>query len=255
MNRVHLLDHGYIEEIEHWGSDERIVETARVSTNKGFLGWGGPCPDSPHDEDCRCKGSGKLVGDEKLLRYMREHKHTSPFEFAGLVIEIQAPIFVFREWQRHRTQSYSEMSARYTPLPDFNYVPTVERLMLNAGTSNKQAGTVTGSGELTADLAEAARHGIKDLYWQIENYYQSLLRNGVPKELARIIIPVGRYSRMRAQAVLKNWLDFLTLRMDAAAQWEIRQYANAVGDIIKERFPRTWELFAEGREINNREKA
>jgi thymidylate synthase (FAD) len=256
MTRVQVLDHGYLEPIEHWGSDERIVEAARMSTGKGFLGWGGyECPDGvigpeggkEHDGECRCKGTGKIVGDEKLLRYLWEHRHATPFEMAGLTIEVQAPIFVFREWHRHRTQSYNEMSARYTPLPDLNYIPTVERLLVNARGQNKQAGTVAGAAVLDEVGARAFQERLREMYESQERLYQQALASGVPKELARIHLPVGRYSRMRASANLRNWLAFLTLRMDAAAQWEIRTYASEVGEVIADRFPRTWELFEEGR--------
>lgn len=116
-----VLDCGYIELIESWGSDERIIEAARMSTGKGFNGWG--TPGAP--------------GDEKLLAYLYNHKHMTPFEMAGVVIEVKAPIFVFREWHRHRTQSYNEMSARYIPLPDENYIPTIERVMMSGGTNSR----------------------------------------------------------------------------------------------------------------------
>lgn len=228
--RATVLNHGYVEAVEHWGSDEAIVEAARMSTAKGFLGWGDP----------------EKPGDEKLLRYLWEHQHTTPFEMAGLAIEVQAPIFVLREWHRHRTQSYNEMSARYVPLPDLNYVPTVERLLMNSQT-NKQAGTAAGAAELTPGMAEDFRRELRDMYHHQERLYQGALEIGVPKELARIHLPVGRYSCMRAAANLRNWLAFLALRMDPSAQWEIRQYAQAVGEIIAERFPRTWPLFLEGR--------
>ncbi len=135
------------------------------------------------------------------------------------------------------------MSARYTPLPDVNYIPTVERLMINAGTTNKQAGTVSGAAELTAENAELFRENLVEMYRGQEQLYQEALKRGVPKELARVHLPVGRYSRMRASANLRNWLGFLTLRADKAAQYEIRQYANAVGDLISPSFPRTWALF------------
>jgi hypothetical protein len=148
--RFDVLDHGYVALIEPWGSDARIIESARMSTGKGFLGWGPKklCSwcQAPEGDPNLCKVGGPHIyqdgfpGDEKLLRYLWENKHTTPFEMAGMTIEIQAPIFVFREWHRHRTQSYSELSARYTPLPDVNYLPSVERLMMNAGGSNKQAG-------------------------------------------------------------------------------------------------------------------
>ena len=252
---IAVLDHGYVTPIEHWGSDERIIEAARMSTAKGFQGWGQrPCDMCDGsgstvgafiDEICeRCKGTGELPGDEKLLRYLWENRHATPFEMAGLVVEVQAPIFVFREWHRHRTQSYNEMSARYVPLPDVNYVPTVERLLANAGTANRQAAS-TGAA-LTSDRANDFRAALARDYENAEASYQASLADGVPKELARLVLPVGRYSRMRASANLRNWLAFLTLRMDRAAQWEIRQYANAVGQLIAARWPKTWELFVEG---------
>lgn len=221
-----VLDHGSVELIEAWGSDERIIEAARMSTGKGFLGWGTP----------------SAPGDEKLLAFLWNNKHATPFEMAGAVIEVQAPIFVFREWHRHRTQSYNEMSARYTPLPDVNYIPSVERLMLNSKT-NKQAGTVKGADELTADQAESYRDVLRIQYANDEQFYQTALKLGVPKELARIHLPVGRYSRMRSSAVLRNWLAFLTLRMAPGAQWEIQEYARAVHSLLSENFPRTMALF------------
>lgn len=267
MNEIKVLDHGYVRFIEHYGSDERIIESARMSTDKGFLGWGkdstcarcsgegrcGPWGDSDRDVSetmtCPiCKGTGRVPGppgDERLLKYLYENKHSSPFEFAGLVVEIQAPIFVFREHHRHRTQSYNEMSARYTPLPDLNYIPSVERLMMNSKT-NKQAGVVKGAEELTIEMAEQEREDLKGEYEFLEQRYQRALSRGVPKELARIRLPVGRYSKMRAATNLRNWLAFLTLRMAPNAQWEIRQYANAVGQYIQQSFPRTWELFVAG---------
>ncbi len=223
-----LLDHGYIELVQAWGSDKNIIEAARMSTDKGFQGW----------------GTVEKPGDEKLLKYLYEHKHMTPFEMAGIIIEIQAPIFVFREWHRHRTQSYNELSARYTPLPDLNYIPTVERCMINAGTSNKQAGTIKDAEVLTQEDAGEFQSELYQMYQSQELFYQKWLKKGIPKELARIDLPVGRYSRMRASANLRNWLAFLTLRMAKEAQWEIRQYANAVGELIKENFPRTWELYA-----------
>lgn len=523
---ISLLDHGYLSVIETWGSDERIIEAARMSTGKGFLGWG--TPEKP--------------GDEKLLRYLYENRHSTPFEMAGMVIEVQAPIFVFREWHRHRTQclgpdtlvhfdapksrcnrrfvykmriedvwkkwqpttrssrperqtnplwprsriqamqlrcadeeqreightrivdvikgepkpmirvtaasgrqltatrahkvltsigwatlgeavdrhlllmlegttrgklsgwetppidetcekwrpivgwagthevsdmgrvrrfncqpkkstvgdngylcvslnrpgeqvlrtvhglvmeafigpyqegckhirhaddnrqnarltnlsygneqdnaddrvrsdrqqrlvgvfeeivdvqdvglqstydisvegpwhnfiaegfvvhnSYNEMSARYVPLPDVNYIPSVERLMTNAGGGNRQAGTVAGAGVLTESAAESFQIALRKSYAAAEALYQEALSAGVPKELARIHLPVGRYSRMRASANLRNWLAFLTLRHDSKAQFEIRTYAEALSGELTKIFPRTMQLFIEGR--------
>lgn len=228
--KVPVLDHGYLGLVESWGSDARIIEAARMSTDKGFEGWG------PRED-------GK-PGDEKLLNFLWKNHHASPFEMGGLVIELQAPIFVFREWHRHRTQSYNELSARYTPMPDVNYLPTVERCLLVSG-SNKQSNAVKGADELTHEKVLEWLTKLEALYDTIETFYQYGLNIGLPKELARVVIPVGRYSRMRASANLRNWLAFCTLRMDSKAQWEIRQYANEVGKIIAHRFPRTWNIYLE----------
>lgn len=183
------------------------------------------------------------VGDEKLLCYLWEHKHHTPFEMAGMTIEVQAPIFVFREWHRHRTQGYNEMSARYTPLPNVNYIPSVERLMMNSKT-NKQAGVIKGADELTEQGAAIYQMQLERMYADQESLYQRALQNGIPKELARIHLPVGRYSRMRATANLRNWLAFLKLRMPNDAQYEIRMFANVVAQLIEEKFPRTYALFS-----------
>ena len=253
-----LLDHGSIELIETWGSDERIVEAARMSTGKGFLGWGpNHAPSCGYvgmldDPQRGCTCGGKTTpGDEKLLRYLYENHHATPFEMAGAIFEVKAPIFVFREWHRHRTQSYNEMSARYTPLPNENYIPTVDRL-LNRGIGqanhpqNKQA---SGTGtQLTEAYAEKFRKRLVETYRVQEELYQDALDVGVPKELARVHLPVGRYSRMRASANLRNWLGFMTLRSDSKAQWEIRQFSLALGSLLAERFPRTMALFNEKRD-------
>lgn len=140
------------------------------------------------------------------------------------------------------------MSARYIPLPNENYIPTVERIMAgaNATTGNKQAMSSISSA-LTLVDAEEFRKALADAYSECQSVYEFGLSLGVPKELARLPVPVARYSRMRASANLRNWLAFLTLRDHPHAQWEIRQYALAVGEIIAEQFPRTWELFEAGR--------
>lgn len=551
---IKVLDHGYVHFIESWGSDERIVEAARMSTDKGFKGWGYICPgpncmpvEMPGDiNHCEHKPpcqNGWVSGDEKLLKYLYEHKHMTPFEMGGLIIEVQAPIFVFREWHRHRTQclaantlihfdapkaefaichqriddlwrkwqptvaksrprrqknelwprsriqemrlrcadettneiehtsifnvirgeqkpmitvtttsgrtltatrehrvltnlgwmtlgeavqdsvplalegyrrdklrrwdvildetneewkpmwgyhglyevssegrvrairdyqtartsikagtlleikvhrggynyvtlrhiddthirlvhqlvletfvgrrpngcearhlnnnmadsrlsnltwgtsaenandrvisdrqqrlhvifeeiafitdagmqttfdltvkgpwhnfiangfvvhnSYNELSARYTPLPDVNYVPTIERLLMTSST-NKQAQGISQY-RLDEQQCELWLESLKESYVRSETTYKVGLDWGIPKELARLPVPVGRYSRMRASTNLRNWLMFLTLRLDTAAQWEIRQYAQAVSVFIAERFPRTYNLFA-----------
>ncbi len=229
MNITNVLDHGRIELIQHWGSDELIVESARMSTNKGFKGWG---------------------ADEKFLKFLWDNNHHTPFEMAGAIIEIKAPIVVFREWHRHRTQSYNEMSGRYVKLPDENYLPSIDRIKSaivdGLTTLNKQkqpTERVYYSSEELSHIAISMRDRICASYDNSEQVYQDLLKGGLPKELARIIIPVGRYSKMRAGANLRNWLVFLKLRQADNAQWEIRQYADAMAVILADKFPRTMENF------------
>ena len=260
-----LLDHGYLKLVDYWGresvesavGDEAIIAAARMSTGKGFLRWGYKekhakncgyigMPNDPQ-QSCTCTGGEHVPGDENLLRYLWENKHHTPFEMAGLTIEVQAPIFVFREWHRHRVPfSYNEASARYAPLPDLNYVPTVERLMMNSKT-NKQAGTVKGAKDLDEAACDAYRQMLEETYARDENFYQWALSQGVPKELARAHLPVGRYSKMRASANLRGWFAFMTLRSAPSAQWEIRQYSDAIGELVALLFPRSHALFREKR--------
>ena len=244
LEPIKVLDHGYVRLIEDWGYGEDvpekgldgqetgIIEAARQSTQGSFRGW---------DTDAR------------LLKFLfnSEPPHATPFEFAGMVIEVQAPIFVFREWHRHRTQSYNEMSARYAPLPNIAYLPDLLNVKARAEeavrTKNRQASSEVSEPPGHDDIA-AWWAGVHELYKSTEGLYQEALKMGIPKELARIILPVGRYSRMRASANLRNWLAFLTLRTDPGAQWEIRQYAEAVATIVSWRFPRVYELWEAKRE-------
>lgn len=253
--KISVLDHGYVRLIETWGSEERIVEAARMSTGKGFRGWGPVCrtcgyPQDADDHEVGCDAdpgaeASWSPGDEKLLRFLWEKKHHTPFEMAGATFEIQAPIFVFREWHRHRTQSYNELSARYTPLPNMNYLPTTDRVMsgIASAGANKQAqgsGRVPTSDELSTWLARL------DAYYAVgQALYEEGLSIGIPKEIARCPVTVSRYSRMRASANLRNWFGFLMLRDAPDAQWEIRQFAGAVRSLLVDPFPRTSALFSE----------
>ncbi len=269
------FDQGSVKLIETWGSDERIIEAARMSTAKGFMGWGpkGRCQKcgcdlviwdtvryaemgsgEPGDglrhlhnsEDPRgifCDGEVTTTpGDEKLLAYLYNNKHMTPFEMAGAVFEIEAPIMVFREWHRHRTQSYNEMSARYVPLPNTNYVPTMERIRMGVdmAASNRQA---QGAVAFNPQMAEAWLEHLQRVYDHAQSVYEMGINAGVPKELARLPVPVGRYSRMRVSANLRNWMGFMELRCAQGAQWEIRMYADSVRDMLQGHFPRTISLF------------
>lgn len=278
--KIKVLDAGYVKLIEAYGhgldgvgnnvirqnnqahnqdvdNEVGIIEAARQSTQGSFRGWdewicnkcGAVCNANLEshinqmDKINQC--NGKLMNDEKLLSFMKRNHHDTPFEFAGMVIEVKAPIFVFREWHRHRTQSYNEMSARYAPLPDENYIPTFERLFMTQE-KNKQAQAVDGSEQLTVENAEWWLKELDFVYSNLEKFYQLGLKFGIPKEVARIVLPVGRYSQMRANANLRNWFQFLNLRSTKSnpnAQYEIRMFADAVETIIAEQFPRSYKLF------------
>jgi thymidylate synthase (FAD) len=134
------------------------------------------------------------------------------------------------------------MSARYIPLPDENYMPSLDRLLdgANTPTANKQA-----QGKVGLTIANAAvwMDRLDRLYDDAQQLYADGIEVGIPKELARLPVPVARYSRMRASANLRNWLGFLALRGHPTAQWEIQQYAQAVAELVHEHFPRTMNLF------------
>lgn len=245
--KIDVLDHGYVRFIEAWGHGDQeepfnshmkehmdlergIIEAARQSTQGSFRGW---------------------EKDRHLLEYLYEHKHSTPFEFAGAVFEVQAPISVFRQWFTHRTQSRSEMSGRYAQLPDLYYNPDFDMVMERAlmATVNKQAGTVSPpSANFPDDVKNWLDQG-KELQRLFELHYRHGLAIGIPKEIARNDMPVSHYSRMRVAANLRNWLAFLTLRTDPHAAWEIRQFAKAVGQIVHQKFPRTFFFWA--KEVSN----
>ena len=243
--RIQLLDHGYLESVEAWGTGKSgighmvdtgigemwkpedyevgIIEAARQSTQAAFRGW---------------------EFDSKLLGHLYNHRHNTPFEFAGMTIEVRAPIMVFREWQRHRTQSYNEASARYSPLPPDDYLPTFDRIMMGAAaTTNKQAQGVNNA--LNETNAHLGRQMLHEHYARTEALYEQLLNFGWPKELARLPLSVGRYSTMRATCNLRNWLAFMTLRCDPQAQWEIRMYADKVAELIATNFPQTHAMWSQ----------
>lgn len=275
-NRIPLLEHGYIQCIDTWGSDEMIIESARMSTNRGFEGWGRKVT----GDLCRPNGEpiGRDIlpsylveawqnqgkpdtlnfyinikeepGDEKLLAYLWNNKHTTPFEVAGATFEICAPIMVYREWHRHRTQSYNEQSARYEPLLKLDYMPSIPRLMLAQG---KQGGKMKDTPDLTEENAAKWLAMLDDVYKYAQHTYDVGLAMGVPKELARLPVTVGRFTRMRASANLLNWFRFLGLRKPSTAQWEIRQYAIHLEYLLGSRFPRSVEVFNTPNPIEEKE--
>lgn len=181
-------------------------------------------------------GSGK-TGENKnadvgLMNYLAAHQHMTPFEHQSVTFKIVLPLFVAREWMRHRTQSYNEVSMRYSsdPVGKF-YYPEVWRLQ---ATRNKQssAGNVEDQEGCTVILKSAYDHAVQA--------YNALQEKGVCREQARSVVPVGNYTEFYATANLRNWAAFYKLRIAEDAQWEIRQYARCIGEMLTDLWPDSW---------------
>ncbi len=232
---VDLVDtepEGFDDHFEHTGFrvphghtlDAQIVRAARVSYGKG---------------------TKTIREDEKLIRYLLKHEHWSPFEMVEFKFHVKAPIFVARQWFRHRTASVNEVSARYSVVEDEYYVPEYWRLQ---DTKNKQ-GSVGRLDELTNAYATDAYTEAVEMAFKA---YEALLNAGVAREMARMVLPVSVYTQFYWKQDLRNLLHFLRLRLDPHAQWEIRQYAEAILQLIEPLVPvtvRAWkELYmnAEG---------
>jgi len=205
---------GYIKLINHTGSDQFIGDSARISFGKANEG-----------KDC-----------ENLINYLMEHDHSSPFEMAELIFEIKAPIFVARQWFRHRTASYNEISLRYTePSKDY-FLPENFR---EQSKTNKQ-GSVAMENKENNEIAKEVSEQIMEEAW---NSYEYLINLGVCREQARIVLPTAYFTTFIYKTNLKNLLHFIKLRMHGTAQAEIRWYAEQIAEIIAEKFPLTWQAF------------
>lgn len=219
--KIQVLDKGYVKLIEPvMGSDKAIVNAARVS-------YGGDADDNAKMTD----------GDIKLLRYLMRHLHTSPFEMAEMKFEMKMPIFVARQFIRHRTANVNEISGRYTEMEDDFYMPDSLRTQSK---SNKQG----SEGELNDP------HGFnREKYFlamkQAFDVYKELIEAGMAKEQARGILPLNTYTKWVWKMDLRNLLHFLKLRLDLHAQWEIREYANAIADMVANKFPFSYAAFVD----------
>lgn len=221
MNAIKLLDHGLVRLVEHMGSDLSIVRNARVS----------------YDAEWR---TGEDAGkDAKLINYLVKNHHTSPFEAVNFTFEVKAPIFVFRQWHRHRTWSFNEISARYAELPEEFYVPELEQITTQSA-SNKQMRTTEQH-----PFAHKYRQVIELQCSSAFKCYKDMLTQGVPRELARGVLPLNTYSHMFASVDLLNLMRFLKLRLHEHAQYEIRVYAEAMLRLIEPVVPVATVAFKE----------
>jgi thymidylate synthase (FAD) len=223
MQKINLLDYGYIRLVDHMGGDLSVVRAARVSYDAAWR-------------------AGEDTGsDQRLINYLWQNRHTTPFEAVTLTFEVHAPIFVFRQWQRHRTWSFNELSARYRELPEQFYVPAVEQIC-EQSKNNKQ-----GRGEaIPEELAQCIQQSITQQGRLAFSVYRDLLKDGVARELARSVLPVSTYSTMFATVNLLNLMKFLTLRCDKHAQYEIRVYADAMRELAREIVPISIAAWEEG---------
>ena len=218
---IKVLDHGLVRLVDHMGNDLSIVRSARVS----------------YDADWR---SGDDAGkDEKLIKYLMLNGHTSPFEAVTFTFEVKAPIFVFRQWHRHRTWSFNEVSARYSELPEEFYVPELEDITTQHP-GNKQMRTDQQNPNALL-MQSYMRKSCIDAF----ALYKELLAQNCPRELARTVLPVATYSRMFATVNLHNLLRFLGLRLHPHAQKEIRVYAEAMLKLVSDIAPVSIKTFEE----------
>ena len=211
MDKIDVLDHGFVRLVDHMGGDLSVARAARVSYDAAWRAG----------ED---QGS-----DAKLIRYLWKNHHTTPFEAVTFTFEIKAPIFVFRQWHRHRTWSYNELSARYRELPEEFYVPKSEQIG-KPSKDNKQGRDIE---DVSPVWAASQIANSQEACASAFEVYRNLLAMDVPRELARSVLPVATYSHMFATVDLLNLLKFLTLRCDGHAQYEIRAYADAMRELVR----------------------
>ena len=207
-----VLNAGKLELVDHMGSDKSVVQAARISNGAVMPEWRGD-------------------KDETLIRYLAKHDHMTPFEHATFKFYVKAPIFVIREWQRHRTFSYNEMSARYKKLSEEFFLPERARFQ---DPENKQGSIEYPAGDPMTGSTNGLMQYAYDESWSV---YEELLRQGVAREIARSVLPVGIYSEMYVTGNFRNWMHWWYLRSSGDAQQEIREYAHAVGAELEKIMP------------------
>lgn len=230
---VPVLDHGFIRVVDYMGDDSAIVQSARVSYGKG---------------------TKKISQDKGLINYLMRHRHSTPFEMCEIKFHVKLPIFVARQWIRHRTANVNEYSARYSILGKEFYIPERENLAPQSSQNNQGRGG-TLSDEEAQNILELLRQDSEQTYRHYEemmncNEEGDILdpaKTGIARELARMNIPTNFYTEWYWKVDLHNLMHFLSLRADPHAQYEIRVYADAMIDILKKWVPITHEAFCKYR--------
>jgi thymidylate synthase (FAD) len=215
---IKVLDKGFVRLVDYMGGDSRIVQTARVSYGEG---------------------TKTIRQDASLIDYLLRHEHTSPFEHVIFELHCKMPIFVARQWIRHRTARLNEISGRYSVMKDEFYLPPRGQISLQSLDNKQGREKEAVPAELQNKVLELLK---KDQSASFANY-EELLNDGIARELARINLPLSMYTEWYWQMDLKNMLHFLKLRMDSHAQWEIQEYARAIAQIVKAVCPMAYESF------------
>ncbi len=220
-----VLDHGFVRVVDYMGNDDAIVQAARVSYGRG---------------------TKRKTEDQALINYLMRHRHSTPFEMCEIKFHVKLPMFVARQWIRHRTANVNEYSARYSILDKEFYIPAPEHLAAQS-TINKQGRADVIEGPYAEEVLNTLRQDALTAY----QHYEYLLndeeadptRPGLSRELARMNLPVNFYTQWYWKIDLHNLLHFLSLRADSHAQYEIRAYAETMLEIVKLWVPHTYEAF------------
>lgn len=224
------LDHGFIRLVDYMGGEAAITQAARVSYGKGT----------------------KTVNEDRgLIRYLMRHRHTTPFEMCEIKLHVKLPVFVARQWVRHRTASINEYSARYSILDNEFYIPDIEDMQAQSTTNNQGR-----EGALDRDQAQHfQKYLIQDAASAYQHYeemvgagaYEGDGNQNLARELARMNLPTNIYTQWYWKTNLHNLLHFLALRADPHAQKEIRVYADAICNLVETWVPNVWEAFVDYR--------
>ena len=229
---VPVLDHGFVRVVDYMGDDSAVVQAARVSYGQG---------------------TRRARDDENLIRYLMRHRHSTPFEMCEIKLHVKLPVFVARQWIRHRTANVNEYSARYSILEEELYLPRPEDVAAQSRRNAQGRGSLVPK-EQASDAIERIREGARRAY----SDYEALLneregeivdpdREGVARELARVALPLGVYTQWYWKIDLHNLLHFLELRSGKHAQYEIREYAHAIGSLVAAWVPMVWRAFCDYR--------
>ena len=234
---IKVLDHGFIRVIDYMGDDAAIVQAARVSYGKG---------------------TKTLSQDKGLINYLMRNHHTTPFEMCEIKLHVKLPIFIARQWIRHRTANVNEYSARYSILDKEFYLPNPENIAVQSNTNKQGRSQILEAHEAgrVLDILKENALGTYDAYMDLLNLNEETgevsdpNKSGIARELARMNLSLNYYTQWYWKIDLNNLLHFLRLRSDIHAQYEIREYANLILDIVAKWVPYTYESF-----INYRKEA